>query len=151
MEIRSIPSRAPRESISPAVRSIIWPIYLFLNNPVTINLGIDLYAEADLEQKPAKNSGEITLRSEDQDQELTLPWSALENTAGGTSDKIPPQLILHFKLLQFFAHQKAGSPAMDLTLRHTRKKPCRCRLGRFFHFEHRDDWRALDLGNGLRR
>src|SRR5688572_333111 len=31
-----------------------WPLYLFLGNPVTVNVAIDIFTYADLEERPGK-------------------------------------------------------------------------------------------------
>ncbi len=90
----------------------IWPLYLFLTQPVTLNLAINLYAEARLEIGPESNQPEICLRSEDQNSEITLSWADLLE-----EKKVPPQLELHFKLLRFFHQKRINSGWTD----HSRK------------------------------
>ena len=81
----------------------IWPIYLLLKNPKTINLGIDLFAEADLELKPrpkrAKDGGKITLTAKDQAVTLTFPWADLKTVT------LPSALALHGRLLKYFSER----------------------------------------------
>lgn len=79
----------------------IWPIYLFLPDPVTINLGISLYAESELHYDPS-GASEVVLMSEDQKHELRATWSAI---ARGEVQP-PPQLELHTKLLRFFLRER---------------------------------------------
>src|SRR5262245_18179064 len=80
----------------------LWPLYLFLENPVTLNLGIDLFAEAVLEIAPAREpgGGRIRLRAEDQKVEKEFSWDELG--AGRMSpSQVPaglsPAVELHFK------------------------------------------------------
>lgn len=107
----------------------LWPLYLFLQNPVTVNLGIDLYAESTLEITPATSGeGRVRLRSEDQGHQLDIAWKDLETTVA------PPQLELHIKLLRHFARErahKAGktSYGFDLTLGTRAKSPAGAGLG----------------------
>jgi D-glycero-alpha-D-manno-heptose-7-phosphate kinase len=106
----------------------LWPLYLFLDRPVTINLAIDLFAEASLEAKSVSNAGAITLRSEDQGHELKLAWSDLESASA------PPQLELHLKLLRHFARERAqdtgrATQGIDLTLGTRAKSPAGAGLG----------------------
>lgn len=105
----------------------LWPLYLFLDRPVTINLGIDLFAQAELETaKTASGEGHFTLRSQDQGHELKLAWDALENAVA------PPQLELHLKLLRHFARERshhACGYGFDLTLGSHAKSPAGAGLG----------------------
>lgn len=94
----------------------LWPLFLFLERPTTVNLGIDLYAEASLEQvrtdgPRGARHGRVTLRSEDQDIERTLGWDELA-TAG-----MPPQLELHIKLLRIFALNRRPETSLRLSTR----------------------------------
>jgi D-glycero-alpha-D-manno-heptose-7-phosphate kinase len=108
----------------------LWPLYLFLDRPVTVNLGIDLFAEAELETSEAKSGGQgsITLKSQDQGHELKLAWSDLESASA------PPQLELHLKLLRHFARERAEEAGkrnhgFDLTLGTKAKSPAGAGLG----------------------
>lgn len=105
----------------------LWPLYLFLDRPVTINLGIDLYAQAELEtSNVASGEGHFTLRSQDQGHELKLAWDALESAVA------PPQLELHLKLLRHFARERlqhARGYGFDLTLGSHAQSPAGAGLG----------------------
>ena len=92
----------------------LWPIYLFLRDPITINLGISLYAEATLEITPASPStAGVQLKSKDQGKELKLTW---DEVMGDYSP--PPALELHYKLLKYFLERrlKAGLEDLDFNL-----------------------------------
>src|SRR5258708_3213479 len=97
MVTKSIHSQAPTRIDLAGGTVDIWPLYLFLKNPLTLNLGIDLYAEATIDLTPTAGAheGEVHLKSEDQNIELKLPWKAIQ-TGDGTP---PPALELHYKLL----------------------------------------------------
>jgi D-glycero-alpha-D-manno-heptose-7-phosphate kinase len=91
----------------------LWPLYLFLKNPTTVNLAIDLFAEVEIDQDPLGPSDTLSdasvfLKSEDQSIELKLPWSALSAT-----DDIHPALALHFKLLRYFAAKREAAGRRD--------------------------------------
>jgi D-glycero-alpha-D-manno-heptose-7-phosphate kinase len=90
----------------------IWPLYLFLKRPVTINLAINLFAEARLELSYESAQPGILLRSEDQNIERLLRWEDL-NDLSLTQEPIPPQLELHSKLLRFFAQKRQSSGWQD--------------------------------------
>lgn len=129
MDIR-INSRAPTRIDLAGGTVDIWPLYLFLANPITINLGIDLFAEATLELASSKTGqGEVQLRSDDQNIELKLPWSSLDHPA----PQLPPGLILHFKLLKFFWEKRKGrgisTPPTQLSLRTRAQSPAGAGLG----------------------
>jgi len=107
----------------------IWPIYLFLDRPLTLNLGIDLVAEATLEVSETSNSGGVLLRSDDQNQESRLNWSDIETA------KAHPALDLHLRLLRHFskaAQDRLGLPALhklDLSLKTRARSPAGAGLG----------------------
>ena len=108
----------------------LWPLYLFLDQPLTINLGIDLFAESTLEITPraSQDDAVITLRSDDQGHELKLTWASLSTAVA------PPQLELHLKLLKHFAHERLGhasrkETAFDLTLSTRARSPAGAGLG----------------------
>ncbi len=106
----------------------IWPLYLFLNRPTTINLGINLFAEARLEIVPNSPQPGVCLRSEDQNTELNLDWNELNELR-----QVPPQLELHLKLVRFFNQKRNqagwGSPASKLSLSTRAKSPAGAGLG----------------------
>lgn len=121
-----IHSRAPTRIDLAGGTIDLWPLYLFLERPTTVNLGIDLYAEATLEQfhpsgAGGARAGQITLRSEDQCIEKTLGWDELATA------KMPPQLELHLKLLRIFALNRR--PEMSLRLSTRARSPAGAGLG----------------------
>ena len=107
----------------------IWPIYLFLDKPVTLNLGIDLFAEASLEVFENSRTPGITLSSDDQKQESRLSWSELETATAH------PALDLHLRLLRHFsraARERTGEDfflKQDLRLRTIARSPSGAGLG----------------------
>ncbi|MBC7691043.1 MAG: hypothetical protein H7222_04690 [Methylotenera sp.] len=121
---RKIHSRAPTRIDLAGGTVDIWPIYLFLNQPTTINLGIDLYAEAELVEN---DTGHVLLRSGDQGTELKLEWHELDQA------KVSPMLELHLKYLLFFLARKKNAnlfdPAHGLTLTTSAKSPAGAGLG----------------------
>jgi D-glycero-alpha-D-manno-heptose-7-phosphate kinase len=100
----------------------LWPLYLFLEKPTTVNLAIDLFAEAWIEVAPATTPS-ITLRSEDQKQEMKLSWPELATA------QAPPQLELHLKLLRFIASKHDARPEGALTIRTRANSPAGAGLG----------------------
>ncbi len=99
----------------------IWPIYLLAERACTINLGIDLFAEAELEADSVGD--DIHLCSEDQNVELHLKWSELEDA------KFPPQLELHGKLLRHFVQEGGGKARGRMLLKTRARSPSGAGLG----------------------
>jgi D-glycero-alpha-D-manno-heptose-7-phosphate kinase len=114
----------------------LWPIYLFLDQPLTLNIGIDLFAEADLEIKPAAaaGAGRITLRSDDQNMEIGF---SIDELLAPETPTVAPGVELHTKLFRHFAAQAARTApdaiaqarTHDLTLRTRAKSPAGAGLG----------------------
>lgn len=102
MVTRSIYSKAPTRIDLAGGTIDIWPLFLFLSRPLTLNVGINLYAETWLEEKSAGSPSEagVKLHSKDQGNSLVLSWSEL--LADQLPD-LPPGLELHSRLLRFFA------------------------------------------------
>ena len=105
---RTFRSKAPTRIDLAGGTLDIWPIYLFLKDAATVNLGIDLFAEATLEVAPGDG---FTLRSEDQAAELKGRWNELSSVSA------PPQLELHLKLLRWFARDRESTSAVTLSTR----------------------------------
>ena len=129
MGIKSILSRAPTRIDLAGGTVDIWPLYLFLENPVTLNLGIDLFAEARLELEPVRdgNQARVKLRSEDQNIETTLNWKDIATASAH------PALDLHLRLIRYFVQRitPANSASMDcqFTLSTRAKSPAGAGLG----------------------
>lgn len=123
---RTIRSKAPTRVDLAGGTLDIWPLYLFLKNPLTLNLGIDLYAETKVEEFE-DGEGKVTLRADDQGAELSCTWKTLQDTSA------PPSLLLHLRLLQLFVqkrmiaghHSKNGS----ITLTTVARSPAGAGLG----------------------
>lgn len=130
--LRKIHSRAPTRMDLAGGTVDIWPIYLFLKRPLTINLGIDLFAEAEIIES---TTPDVVLRAQDQGRELTLSWAqfGLDSKDDLVPHTVPPQLELHFKLLRHFARDamKRGrfSPKVGLTLQTLARSPAGAGLG----------------------
>jgi len=79
----------------------IWPIFLLLPEALTVNLGIDLYAETQLSAFSAspKRPAGLRLVSLDQNTSETLTWEQVN-----TWNSPPPWIELHLKLFRYFYH-----------------------------------------------
>jgi D-glycero-alpha-D-manno-heptose-7-phosphate kinase len=111
----------------------LWPLYLFLNQPVTLNLSIDLTVEAILEittpnpsQITSNRTELICLRSLDQNVECRFTWASLEEGI-----KPPTSLELHYRLLKFFSQKlpQTASKTQAITLTTRAKSPAGAGLG----------------------
>jgi D-glycero-alpha-D-manno-heptose-7-phosphate kinase len=124
MSIKRIHSRAPTRIDLAGGTVDIWPIYLLLENSLTLNIGIDLFAEATVEVKDATSgNGSIILRSDDQNHEVRLLWEELETA------KAHPAVDLHLRLLRHFSRSVKKGPGTDLRLSTTAKSPAGAGLG----------------------
>ena len=134
MATKIIHSRAPTRIDLAGGTIDLWPLYLFLNDPITVNVGIDLYAEAKIEQSESRRSEVgVLLKSEDQNLEMKVPWSALEAFIHADSVQAPPALELHFRLLRHFVKKRAelgkGELNFDLSLSTRARSPAGAGLG----------------------
>ena len=126
--LRVIEAKAPTRIDLAGGTVDIWPLYLFLNRPVTLNLGIDLFAEAKIEEF-RETSPRVILSSGDQGAELSMTWDELQ--AGKST--VPPSLILLYKLLRHFLPKRieAGhhDPNLSLKLTTVARSPAGAGLG----------------------
>lgn len=124
---QTIRSKAPTRVDLAGGTIDIWPIYLFIKRPTTVNLAIDLYAEAQIECDPTSAQDEVRLRTEDQKNELVLKWKDLDTF------EAPPSLSLHLKFLRHFAEERKRSDpralAGQFTLSTIAKSPAGAGLG----------------------
>ena len=119
-----IKSRAPARIDLAGGTLDLWPLHLFVRQPVTINMGINLWATATLEFKDAPVP-EVLLRSEDQKNELKFAWSDIEKVSA------PPELQLHLKLLKHFGGIRHGISGLrrQLILTTSAESPAGAGLG----------------------
>lgn len=101
----------------------IWPIYLFIKEAITINLGIDLFAEAELTVDADALKPTVTLVSEDQNVTLAMGWDEMKKKDVQT---VPPGLMLHLKLLRNIARRH---PPCEVTLKTRARSPAGAGLG----------------------
>ena len=121
---KKIHSRAPTRIDLAGGTVDLWPIYLFIEDALTLNIGIDLYAEATLEVAPAKSgTGSIKLRSDDQNHESALQWKELATA------QAHPALDLHLRLLRHFSKTAKQTEGLDLLLKTVARSPSGAGLG----------------------
>lgn len=109
----------------------IWPIYLFLKSARTLNLAIDLYAQAEIEHL---SEPVIILEAQDQNERVKLSWGDFEFQTRGASSFTPPRALeLHYKLAKYFFDRKNElglfSPQSGMRLQTSAKSPAGAGLG----------------------
>ncbi len=106
----------------------IWPLYLLLPEPRTINFGINLFAKTTLEARPS-SAPKVTLSSLDQGKSQTLSWAEfLDHPTNGASKNIP-ELDLLARLVRYFAKLHPHPHSLDFKLTTEAKSPAGAGLG----------------------
>ena len=120
-----IDSRAPTRIDLSGGTLDLWPLHLFFERTMTINLGIDLWAQTHLEAV-ISGTPHAVLRAEDQKIEQKVSW---EKILSPEPLALPPQLELHGKLLRFFARKRKTPPHGSLLLQTQARSPAGAGLG----------------------
>lgn len=128
----TIRSRAPTRIDLAGGTLDIWPLYLWLSPALTVNIAINLYAEAEVREHSSSGIGKIKLISSDQEREQEYAWEDLEKNRN-----ISASLKLPYKMLQYFLQEKRKHPhwsweaqkAKDITIRTQAKSPAGAGLG----------------------
>jgi len=102
----------------------IWPLYLLLDQPKTINFGINLFARTTIDAQPS-SSPQVRLESIDQKKSQTFSWSEILDSASKTI----PELELPIRLLRYFAKEHPNPRALNFTLKTEAKSPAGAGLG----------------------
>ena len=102
----------------------IWPLYLLLDSPKTINFGISLFAKTTLESEPSTQP-RVRIESIDLGRALDFTWEEILDT----STQALPELILPVKLLRYFAKLHPNPRAVSVTLKTEAKSPAGAGLG----------------------
>ena len=102
----------------------LWPLYLLLPQPKTINFGISLFAKTTIESYPSTTPG-VLLESIDQKKSHVFTWSELLDE----SKPVIPELILPVKLLRYFAKEHSNPSSLSFTLKTEAKSPAGAGLG----------------------
>lgn len=102
----------------------IWPLYLLLPEPKTINYGISLFAKTTIEAFPS-NEPQVKIESIDQKKSHTFTWTDVLDE----SKHIIPELILPVKLLRYFAKEHSNPNSLSFTLKTEAKSPAGAGLG----------------------
>ncbi len=118
------------ESIAPVRVDIaggtvdIWPLYLLLDQPKTINYGISLFAKTTLEAEPSSKP-EVQIESVDLKRTHTFSWAEI------LDQKLEaiPELILPVSLLRYFAKEHSNPRSLSLKMKTEAKSPAGAGLG----------------------
>ncbi len=102
----------------------IWPLYLFLDAPKTINFGINLFAKTTLESEPSRNPS-VRMESVDLAKAQDFTWEQILDPKTTTI----PELDLPVRLLRYFAKNHPNPRALALHLRTEAKSPSGAGLG----------------------
>ncbi len=102
----------------------IWPLYLLLDQPKTINYGINLFAKTTIEAAPSSNP-QVRLESLDLKKSQTFSWAEILDQ----SNPVIPELDLPVRLLRYFAKEHSNPRALDFTLKTQAKSPAGAGLG----------------------
>ncbi len=134
----------------------LWPIYLLLPGAATINVGIDLWAEAWMEPLASDGADQLVFCSDDQNTEHRLPARELAHFAA------PPTLDLHARILRAYLGRYEVSLKGSWKLRTRAKSPAGAGLGgssalgisiasALFHWSHgrgptdAEKWELIEL------
>lgn len=102
----------------------IWPLYLLLDQPKTINFGISLFATTTLDAFPSPTP-QVRLESIDQKKSQTFSWSEILDP----HFRAIPELDLPARLLRVFAEEHPSPQGLQLTLKTEAKSPAGAGLG----------------------
>ena len=102
----------------------IWPLYLLLDQPKTINFGINLFARTTLESTPS-SSPQVRLESTDLKKHQTFSWAQILDEKQDTL----PELVLPLRLLRYFAKEHPNPQALNVVIKTEAKSPAGAGLG----------------------
>lgn len=102
----------------------IWPLYLLMDSPKTINFGINLFAKTTLASEPS-NSPQVMIESKDQKKSGEFSWEQILDSHTSAI----PELVLPVKLLRYFAATHPNPRSLSLKLTTEAKSPAGAGLG----------------------
>jgi len=102
----------------------IWPLYLLLDSPKTINCAINLFARTTLVSEPS-STPKVTIESVDLKKAHTFTWEEILDT----QTQAIPELVLPVRLLRYFAKDHSNPRAISLHLKTEAKSPAGAGLG----------------------
>ncbi|NDF16054.1 hypothetical protein EB061_12175 [bacterium] len=102
----------------------IWPLYLLLDAPKTINFGISLFAKTTIESEPSSQPA-VIIESVDLGKSARLDWEAILDHR----TEAIPELTLPVRLLRYFAKLHPNPRAQTVHLKTEAKSPSGAGLG----------------------
>jgi D-glycero-alpha-D-manno-heptose-7-phosphate kinase len=102
----------------------IWPLYLLLDSPKTINFGVSLFARTELESEPSSKPG-VRLASIDLGKSQDFAWEEILSE----KTRAIPELDLPVRLLRTFAKLHPNPRALSISLKTEAKSPAGAGLG----------------------
>ncbi|MBS1959695.1 MAG: hypothetical protein JST80_09510 [Bdellovibrionales bacterium] len=102
----------------------IWPLYLLLDSPKTINFGISLFATTTIDANPSPTP-QVKLESIDQKKSQTFSWADILDS----KTQMIPELVLPIRLLQYFVKLHPHPRALSFHLKTEAKSPAGAGLG----------------------
>ncbi|NDF13883.1 hypothetical protein EB061_00980 [bacterium] len=102
----------------------IWPLYLLLDSPKTINFGISLFAKTTIDSEPSP-SPRVRLESMDLKKSNEFTWEQILDSR----TQAVPELDLPLRLLRYFAKLHQNPRAVSLHLKTEAKSPSGAGLG----------------------
>jgi D-glycero-alpha-D-manno-heptose-7-phosphate kinase len=102
----------------------IWPLYLLLDSPKTINCGINLFAKTTLIAEPS-SAPKVILESVDLKKSHTFTWEEILDSRTAAI----PELVLPVRLLRYFAKLHSNPRALSLHMKTEAKSPAGAGLG----------------------
>ncbi len=102
----------------------IWPLYLLLDEPKTINFGISLFAKTTLQSEPS-GTPKVTLESIDLKKSHEFTWEEILDS----KMRAIPELDLPVRLLRYFAKLHSNPRALSLSIKTEAKSPSGAGLG----------------------
>lgn len=102
----------------------IWPLYLLLPHPKTLNFGISLFAKTTIEAEPSSNPS-VTIESADLKKSREFSWSEILSE----QTQVQPELDLPVRLLRYFSQFHSNPTALKLNLVTEAKSPAGAGLG----------------------
>jgi D-glycero-alpha-D-manno-heptose-7-phosphate kinase len=128
MAIKSVSCHAPTRVDLAGGTLDLWPIYLFLEQPTTINMGISLFAKTHLQENPAKGQGDVLFLSDDQKIKFKVSIKDIIKKKPDEA-KVPHQVGLHYRLLRYFLTRMETVRQVDLELSTHAMSPAGAGLG----------------------
>jgi D-glycero-alpha-D-manno-heptose-7-phosphate kinase len=102
----------------------IWPLYLLLDQPKTINFGISLFAKTVIESEPSSKPS-VHIASVDLGKSQEFSWEQILDA----NTRAAPELDLPVRLLRYFAKLHSNPRSLSITVKTEARSPSGAGLG----------------------